>query len=146
MVDVVSSLLEAWQGRTPLRGHATPGRLWQRTPCAPVAMVYVGIETTEVYQLYEICMYHLLVCGALGLDHVRMRCLQRIKCRTSMHPLNRGSNAETLLPLLPLVLIVEGTVLLILVSILTRVIQCEDVSFLQDVVESRESNGRCGGL
>src|SRR5215471_660045 len=75
-----------------------------------------------------------------------MRRLQRIQCRTSMYPLNRGSNAETLLPLLPLVLIVEGTVLLVLVSILNRVIQCEDVFFLHGVVESQESNGRGGDL
>src|SRR5262249_52844975 len=75
-----------------------------------------------------------------------MRRLQRIKCRTSMYPLNMGSNAETLLPLLPLILIVEGTVLLVLVSILTRVIQFEDVFLLQGVVERRESNGRGGGL
>ena len=43
-----------------------------------------------------------------------------------------------LLPLLLLVLIVEGTVLLVLVSILNRVIQCEDVLFLPGVVASRE--------
>src|SRR5437763_13746337 len=49
-------------------------------------------------------------------------------------------------PLLPLVLIVEGTVLLVLVSILTRVIQFEDVFFLQGVVASRESTGRGGAL
>ena len=63
-----------------------------------------------------------------------------------MYPLNRGSNIETLLLLLPLVLIVEGTVLLVLVSILTWVIQFEDVFFLQGVVERRESNWRGGGI
>src|SRR5206468_12257635 len=61
-------------------------------------------------------------------------------------PLRGGSTTETLLPLLPLVLIVEGTVLLVLVSILPRVVQFEDVFFLQGVVKSRESNGRDGGL
>ena len=63
-----------------------------------------------------------------------------------MYPLNMGSNAETLLLLLPLILIVEGAVLLVLVSILPRVIQFEHVFFLQGVVKSRESNGRGGGL
>ncbi len=52
MADVVSSLLEAGQGRTPLRGGATPAMLWQKTPCAPVALVHVRIDTTEVYQMY----------------------------------------------------------------------------------------------
>jgi hypothetical protein len=42
--------------------------LWQETPFAPVAMVHVRIEATEVYQMYEVRTYHLLVCDTLGLD------------------------------------------------------------------------------
>ena len=44
--------------------------LWLKTPFAPVAMVHVRVETTAVYQMYGIQAYHLLVCDALGLDHV----------------------------------------------------------------------------
>jgi transposase len=36
---------------------------------APVAMVHLQIDTTEVHQVYGIHEYHLLVCDALGLDH-----------------------------------------------------------------------------
>ena len=146
MADVVLSLLEAWQGRTPLRGGTAPVMLWQKTPFAPVAMVYVRVETTEVSQMYGIHAYHLLACDTPGLDHVWYEAPTAYKMSNEHVPLEHGSHAETLLPLLPLILIVEGTVLLVLLSILTRVIQFEDVFFLQSVVESRESNGRGGGL
>ena len=142
MADVVLSLLEAWQGRTPLRGGTAPVMLWQKTPFAPVAMVYVRVETTEVSQMYGIHAYHLLACDAPGLDHMWYEAPTAYKMSNEHVPLEHGSHAETLLPLLPLILlIVEGTVLLVLLSILTRIIQCEDVFFLQSVVESRESNG-----
>jgi hypothetical protein len=36
---------------------------------APVAMVHIQLDTTEVYQAYGLQAYHLLVCDALGLDH-----------------------------------------------------------------------------
>ena len=39
----------AGRGRTSLRGGTTPAMLWLKTPCAPVAIVHVRAETTEVY-------------------------------------------------------------------------------------------------
>jgi hypothetical protein len=68
MADVVSSLLEA--GAYPSLRGAMQAMLWLKTPFAPVAMVYTRVDTTEVYQIYGIHTYHLLVCDALDLDQV----------------------------------------------------------------------------
>ena len=90
MADVVSSLVEAGQGRTPLRWGTTPAMLWLKTPCAPVAMVHIRVETTEVYQMYGIHAYHLRVCDALGLDHVWYETPTAHKMLNKHVPLEQG--------------------------------------------------------
>ena len=101
MADVVSSLPEAGQGRTPLRGGATPAMLWLKTPFAPVAIVHVRVETTEVYQMYGIHAYHLLVCDALGLDHVWYEAPTAYKMSNEHVPLEHGLERRNLTAFTP---------------------------------------------
>src|SRR5215510_6960843 len=101
MADVVLSLLEAWQGRTPLRGGTAPVMLWQKTPFAPVAMVYVRIDATEVYQMYGIHAYHLPVCDALGLDHVWYEAPTAHKMSNKHVPLEQGLERRNLTAFTP---------------------------------------------
>jgi hypothetical protein len=90
MADVVSSLLETWQGRISLRGGATPAMLWLNTALALVARAHVRVNITEVSQMYRIHAYHLRVCDALGLDHVWYEAPTAPKTSNEHVPLEHG--------------------------------------------------------
>jgi hypothetical protein len=90
MADVVSSPLETWQGRSSLRGGATPAMLWLNIVLAPVAMARVRVDTTEVSQMYGIHAYPLRACDALGLDHVWYEAPTAHKTSNEHVPLEHG--------------------------------------------------------